>query len=205
MTHDSAPESTFSRTARGAGWMVIWRMATRFLGLISTLVLVRLLAPTDFGLIALAASFAVIVDTLAYIGVEDSLVRDKSPSRAMLDTAFTLNVLRAIASAVMIGALAEPAATLLEEPRLTSVILLLAAVTALEGFTNIGTIAFRRDMAFDKEFQLRILPRAVSVVVTLVLAARRVQVAIPSYTDVSFFPFQLFHCFERCPDNFCIP
>ena len=41
----------------GAGWILGWRMATRGLGLVSTLVLVRLLLPEDFGLIALAVGY----------------------------------------------------------------------------------------------------------------------------------------------------
>jgi O-antigen/teichoic acid export membrane protein len=41
--------STLARTAQGAGWVVAWRMTTRLLGLVSTLVLARLLTPADFG------------------------------------------------------------------------------------------------------------------------------------------------------------
>ena len=50
------------RTARGAGWIVGWRMATRLLGLVNTLILTRLLLPTDFGLVALGSSFVVSLD-----------------------------------------------------------------------------------------------------------------------------------------------
>jgi O-antigen/teichoic acid export membrane protein len=150
--------------------MVAWRAATRILGLVSTLILVRLLAPSDFGLVTLAMSCVLIVDAVSFIGVEDSLVREKAPSRAMLDTAFTLNVTRAIVSALVIAALAKPAAAFLGEPDLVPVILLLAASGAIEGFGNIGTVAFRRDMDFEKEFRLQILPRLAAVLLTLVLA-----------------------------------
>ena len=47
--------SVLARTVRGAGWVIAWRLGMRVLGLISTLILVRLLAPADFGLLALAA------------------------------------------------------------------------------------------------------------------------------------------------------
>lgn len=176
MTDGSHHDSIFSRTAHGAGWMVAWRAATRILGLASTLILVRILAPSDFGLVALAMSCVLIVDAMAFIGVEDSLVREKAPSRAMLDTAFTLNVLRASVSALVIAALAKPAAAFLGEPDLTPVILLLAASAAVEGFGNIGTVAFRRGMEFEKEFRLQILPRLAAVLLTLALA-----VALRSY------------------------
>ena len=171
MTDETERESIFARTTRGAGWMVAWRAATRFLGLISTLILVRLLATSDFGLVALAMSCVLIIDAVAFIGVEDSLVREKEPSRAMLDTAFTLNVIRASVSALAVAVLAEPASVFLDEPALTPLILVLAVTTATDGFSNIGTVAFRRTMAFEKEFQLQIVPRLAAVLVTLILAA----------------------------------
>ena len=170
MSDSREGKSLFARTAHGAGWMVAWRATTRILGLASTLILVRLLEPGDFGLIALAASFVLVVDAFSFIGAEDSLVREKNPSDALLNTAFTLNVLRACASALVVAALAVPAATFFDEPRLTSVILLLAAATALEGFSNIGTVAFRRSMAFEKEFRLQILPRLAGVIVGVTCA-----------------------------------
>jgi O-antigen/teichoic acid export membrane protein len=170
MTDGEDGRSLFARTASGAGWMIAWRASTRLLGLASTLILVRLLAPSDFGLISLAASFVLIVDAATFIGVEDSLVRGAAPSRALLDTAFTLNVLRAGLSAIVIACLAAPAAAFLSEPALETVILLLAATMALEGFRNIGTVAFRRELAFDKEFRLQVLPRIAGVVVTVTLA-----------------------------------
>jgi lipopolysaccharide exporter len=162
--------SIFARTAHGAGWMVAWRAATRILGLASTLILVRILDPSDFGIVALAMSCVLIVDAMAFIGAEDSLVREKEPSRAMLDTAFTLNVLRALVSSMVIAALAKPAAAFLGEPGLTPVILLLAASAAIEGFGNIGTVAFRRGLEFEKEFRLQVVPRLAAVLLTVFLA-----------------------------------
>ena len=49
---DPKDRSATGKVAVGVGWIVAWRMATRNLGLISTLLLVRLLRPEDFGLVA---------------------------------------------------------------------------------------------------------------------------------------------------------
>ena len=95
-------QSILSRTALGAGWVVAWRMLTRVLGLISTLILVRLLAPADFGLVALATSFALALDACLSIGVEDQLVRSNNPRPALYHTAFTLNLFRCLAVAALI-------------------------------------------------------------------------------------------------------
>jgi lipopolysaccharide exporter len=166
-----ATPSVSSRVARGTGWVVAWRVATRNLGLLSTLVLVRLLRPEDFGLVALATGFANVVDSLSAIGVQDALIRETDPNRDMYDTAFALNALRGVLTTVVIVALAWPTASFFSEPRLIGVMLTLAGAMLISAFENIGTVDFRRDFAFQKEFNLQIVPRVIGVVSTIVLAA----------------------------------
>ena len=159
--------SILERTARGAGWVIAWRMMTRGLGLISTLVLVRLLSPADFGLVALAAAFALALDVCLSIGVEDQIVRSRDPRPALYDTAFTLNLIRCLVVALLLGLLAEPAAAFFSDARLRDVLWALAASAALSGAANIGVADFRRELKFDKEFQLQLLPRLAGITVTL--------------------------------------
>jgi lipopolysaccharide exporter len=147
----------------GAGWIVGWRMATRGLGLISTLVLARLLLPADFGMVALATGFAQAIEAMSFLGVEDALVREHRPDRRLYDTGFTLNLLRGLAMALLLIALAEPAAAWFAEPRLIAVIYALAAGAAIDGLGNIGLVEFRRDFAFQREFVSMILPRLASI------------------------------------------
>ena len=156
-----------ARTAVGLGWIVGWRMATRALGLLSTLVLIRLLAPGDFGLVALASTFVIAVDTLSELGVEDSLVREPHPTPAMYDTAFTLNAMRSGVTAALLAAAAAPVAGFFAEPRLADILWALAAGTVVSGAGSIGVVDFRRDINFAREFVLQILPRVLSILVTI--------------------------------------
>lgn len=166
-----AGPSILARTARGAGWVVAWRMATRLLGLVSTLVLARLLMPADFGLVALAASFAYALDACLALGVEDQIVRTHDPARALYDTAFTINLLRAVLVAAMVAAATPAVADFFDEPRLVPVLLALAVATAASGCANIGTVDFRRRLEFHAEFRLLVVPRIASIVATIVIAA----------------------------------
>jgi lipopolysaccharide exporter len=162
--------SLLLRTAQGTGWVIGWRMATRLLGVISTLTLVRLLLPADFGLVALSASFAQSIEAFSVLGVEDAVVREKAPTRDVYDTGFTINALRSVTTAAIILALAVPAGSFFAEPRLTNILAALAVGTLLDGFTNIGIVDFRRDFAFGKEFRLWILPRLIAIIATLATA-----------------------------------
>ena len=157
------------KAARGVGWVFAWRMVTRLLGLASTLVLVRVLQPADFGLVALAAAFAGSIDTLSSIGTEYALIRERTPDRALYDTAFTLNLLRGLITMVLIAATAWPAAAMLNEPRLIPLLLVLAVAMFFSALENIGVVDFRRDFSFGKEFQLFLLPRVLGVISNIIL------------------------------------
>jgi O-antigen/teichoic acid export membrane protein len=167
VTETASTGSVFARTARGTGWLIAWRMATRLLGLASTVVLVRLLAPEDFGLIALATSFTLVVEAVALIDVEDAVTRERAPGRDVYDTAFTLGLLRGLAIGGMIAALAFPAARFFAEPRLAPVIFALGLGFLLDGLTNVGIVDFRRDFAFHREVQLWLAPRLLSILLAL--------------------------------------
>lgn len=176
VTEPAPTAALVARTARGSGWLIGWRMITRLLGMASTVVLVRLLAPEDFGLVALATSFTLAVEALALIDVEDAVTRAHAPGREVYDTAFTLGLLRALAIGGMIAALAVPAGRFFAEPRLVPVILALGLGFLLDGLTNVGVIDFRRDFAFHREVRLLLVPRLLSILLTLATA-----VALRSY------------------------
>jgi lipopolysaccharide exporter len=170
MANAESQLSLATRTARGAGWVVCWRFATRLLGTISTLLLVRLLLPGDFGLVALGTTFSQALDGLAEIGVGNALIREPSIDRTMYDTGFTLALIRGIASSVLIAACAGPVARFFGDPRLAGVLLALAVATLISAVENIGVIDFQRDLAFDREFSLLLAPRILGIVACVTTA-----------------------------------
>src|ERR1700684_2746347 len=118
VSNTSHPESLLIRTARGAGWVMAWRLGMRILGLVSTLVLVRLIQPADFGIIALATSFMQTLDGMLTLGTEEAVIREATPGQSFYDTAFTLNLLRGASVTLLVAALAWPAAGFFGDPRL---------------------------------------------------------------------------------------
>ncbi|MBU6499349.1 MAG: oligosaccharide flippase family protein, partial [Rhodospirillales bacterium] len=163
----SASGSILARTAKGAGWVIAWRMLTRTLGLISTLILVRLLLPGDFGLVMLATGFGQALGALSELGVEEAVIRVKSPTRELYDTAFTINVIRGLATCAVVAAGAWPAGIFFDDMRLVPVMVTFAAGGVIGSFENIGIVDFRRDIAFEKEFLLMSVPRLASVAVAI--------------------------------------
>jgi O-antigen/teichoic acid export membrane protein len=166
----AASDQLLAKTAGGAGWVIGFRFTTRLLGIASTLTLVRLLGPGDFGLVALASSFAQTVDTIANLSPHEAVIRERAPDRAMYDTAFTMSFLRGLLTAAVIAAGAVPAAAFFHEPRMVPVLLALALATLIGSAENIACVDFMRNFAFHKEFQLWTAPRVLQVIATISFA-----------------------------------
>ncbi len=142
-------------------------MATRLLGVVNALVLVRLLVPADIGVVALGYSFVSSLDQFCTVDIKDAIIRDDRGDRELFDTGFTLNLLRALLMGAALAIGAGPIAHFFGDPRLKGIVLVFAAMTAFTGLTNIGTIEFRRHIAFDKEFIPQVVPRIFSVAIAL--------------------------------------
>lgn len=156
--------------AKGAAWMVAFKLIDRSIGLISTLVLARVLTPEDFGLVAMAMILLSALSLLTSFGFEVQLIQNPNAGRDQFDTAWTFSVLFSVACGLVLVLVADPAASFYREPRLEAVVYALALGFALEGFSNVGTVAFRREMRFDREFKFLLGKRLASLVVTIPLA-----------------------------------
>ena len=146
------------------------RIGVKGLGLISSVVLARLLVPADFGLIAMAMSVILGLELLREFSFDVALIQRQDADRSYYDTAWTLNVLLAAALAAILTVVAFPVADYYNEPRLRSVMQVLALGLFVSGFENIGVVAFRKELAFHKEFVLRVAQKACAIAITLPLA-----------------------------------
>jgi lipopolysaccharide exporter len=156
--------------AKGAAWMVAFKMLDNALGLVSTLVLARMLAPADFGLVSMCMVLLSAMTLLMSFGFDVQLIQNPNATREHFDTAWTFNVMFATGCGIVLALLAGPAAGFYREPRLEEIVYVLAFGFVLQGFSNIGTVKFRREMRFDREFKFLLSKRMASLLVTLPLA-----------------------------------
>ncbi|HEU4622581.1 MAG TPA: lipopolysaccharide biosynthesis protein [Burkholderiaceae bacterium] len=159
-----------AKIASGAALMLLLKMLERMIGVASMFVLARLLAPADFGLVAIATSVYALLELLGAFGLDVVLIRARDPDREMYDTAWTINLLFYLLCGFALVAGAPFAAHYFSEPRLVLVMQLLALAAAFQGIENIGIVAFRKDLNFGKDFTLTIAKRLITTVTVIVLA-----------------------------------
>ncbi len=170
-TKNNKTDEGFGRKIlKGAAWTVLSRLAIRLIGLISTLILARLLVPEDFGLIALAMSFYAILDVMSAFGFDMVLIQNQDAERSHYDTAWTLNVIKGTTSALLMLIFAGSIASFFNEPRVELIIQVLSVGMFVTGFENIGIVAFRKEMQFNKDFRFMVISKLIAFVVTISLA-----------------------------------
>ena len=158
------------KMARGAVWMALLRFTVRSIGLISTMILARLLVPADFGLVAMATSIMAFLELATAFRFDIPLIQNQNAEDRHFDTAWTLNALFGVGLTVLLLILAYPAAEFFREDRLFAVINVLAFGFLITGFENIGVVNFRKQLDFRKDFVLLLAKKLVGFCVTIPLA-----------------------------------
>jgi lipopolysaccharide exporter len=159
--------------------MISWRFLTRILGLVSTSIIARILVPADFGLVALAYALSKAIDATAFLGIDLILLREPEFDEKLYSTGFTISLLRSAATAIVVTLLAERAAVLFNEPRLSSILYLFSVGLLFEGSENLGAVEFRKTLQFRQEFILFAIPRMIAVLFSIALA-----IAFKSYWSI---------------------
>lgn len=156
---------------RGAVLTVSMRWTDRLIGFLSTLILARLLAPDDFGIIAMASVVVGLVDAFLGLGVHVALIQNRNALPAHYHAAWTLRFAQLALAAVVIFLLAPQAATYFNDPRIVPVLRFMAVGAVLLAFENIGIVSFQKEMRFGLDFQFTFLKRITGFVITIIAAA----------------------------------
>jgi O-antigen/teichoic acid export membrane protein len=150
------PENLGHKLARGSLIMISLRALVRLLGLISIVIVARLIPPADIGISALAAAVMVGVEVFHNMGLTVALIRKREVTTNDLNTVWSLSVARGCIKALLIAALAPYAADFFGEPRLTNILYILGATAFCTGFSNTGTVEFHRKLQYSRLFWLRL-------------------------------------------------
>lgn len=170
-TQPDLPEgSIYKHMLRGSMWAMATNWGQRVLGLVNTIILARLLAPEDFGLVTMAALVLGFLNMFSEVGTGLHLLRQPVATREHCDTAWTIGVLRGLVVGTLLALLAPLGAQYFNEPRVVPIILILAINTVLVGAFNIGLVLIRKELDFFKDFLFFIISRVFLLFVTVGLA-----------------------------------
>lgn len=162
--------SLAARVARSAGWIVGGRLIMGLFGFLNTIIVARLLAPEDFGVVAIGLTTMQILTNLSDIGVSQAVIRFRDADRDDLDTLFTLSAIRGVLIAAALCAAAPFAAPFYDDPRVLFVLVGVSAYPLLTGFINPRFYEFERLLDYSKEFFAAVATKLAGVIVSIAIA-----------------------------------
>ena len=154
----------------GSLWAVAMRWSMRAIGLVSVVILARLLTPADFGIVAMGFLLMGLIDGFAELGTGMLLLRQREVTRADCDTAWTLGLIQGALVGVALVVSAPFAVQYFSEPRLLPVIFVLALCSIIGATGNIGVTLVRKELDFAKDFRYGVYGKLVTFFATLAFA-----------------------------------
>jgi len=162
--------STSSRVFKSSTFLLAIQLFQRSLGLISTLILARLLLPEDFGIVAMVAIALQFFETLADAGNKHYIIQKSEITDQDLNTAWTMNLAIKTVMATLIIVVAPLISEYLGAPELTMALSIAALAMPLGALRNPILMLMARELNYRPVFVLSIWQKALSFIVVVVFA-----------------------------------
>jgi O-antigen/teichoic acid export membrane protein len=155
---------------RGATASVVMQYANGALQLAAAIALARLLAPDDFGLVAIVTVLTSFAPSLIDFGLGDATTQRSKITRGQISSLFWLSSGIGLAIAVMMAVCSPLIAWIFREPRLEPVALYSAITFVLYGISGQHQALLRRTMQFAAIAKIQILSTLISVALAILVA-----------------------------------
>lgn len=162
--------SITSRLATASAWITGAKFVSNALGALSTIVLARLLAPEDFGIVALASSFIAIAASVTELSLGEALINVRDPTHEHFHSVWSLSALRSAALGIVLAVLARPVAHLSGDMRLENVLYVLCFGLAISGMKNPRMAMLERELIFKQSLILTISTNIITILTSFAIA-----------------------------------
>lgn len=155
---------------RSSLFQIFVNLFQKTVGVVSTLILARILTPDDFGVVAVLAVSVHFIDILSDAGGRQYLIQKSELSEADTNTAWTLNLLFKGGLALMLVVLAPLVANVLDNAELALAIQVVAISIPLRALENPGMILYAKELNYSPIFKLSVIQKLISFIVVISVA-----------------------------------
>ncbi|MGX4641059.1 MOP flippase family protein [Massilia sp. SYSU DXS3249] len=149
----------------GVKWTFVSTMGKRAMALLANVIFARLLAPDDFGLVAMAGVVLGFVDLFRDLGTGAALVRQKELRPSLQSSVFWLNLVFGLTMTLLMMALSPVIAALYREPRVQPVIMVMSVSFLLSSIAIVQSGVLVREMRFEALAKIELAASASSYLV----------------------------------------
>lgn len=143
-----SPEDLRGIFMRGLAWTAAMRWASQLFSWISTLVVARLLAPEDYGLVSMAAVYLGFLGLMSEFGFGSAIITLRTITPKQIEQLNLAAVMLGVACFLVSCAAAIPLGQFFESPQLPMVILVMSLGFVISSFRSVPNALLQRDMSF---------------------------------------------------------
>lgn len=142
----SLKESSIS----GIKWSAFSQMGSQAIQFISTLILVRLLSPSDFGLMSMSMLIIMFFILFKDMGTGAAVIQNKNLSEEALSSIYWFNVILGFIATLLVYSVAPLATDFFHQPEVEPVLNILSLTFLISGLGFIPKSLLERELAFNK-------------------------------------------------------
>ena len=159
-----------ARILSAVGWSLAVKLGLQIFTWAITLLVIRLLSPEDYGLMAIAQVFLNLVVGLTAMGLGDALVQRDNTPREVVARVFGWSMVAALVMAGLMVAVAHPVADWYGEPRLALLVQAAALNLPLNALATLPRAALTKALHVRKLVVVEAASNVFAAVVTFTLA-----------------------------------
>lgn len=147
------------------------RLAAQLFTWLNTLILIRLLTPDDYGLMAMTMAFIGIFALMGDFGIGKAIIQAQELSKSQLRQAFTINIISCLSFFCLFVAVAPVIADFFDEPRVVVLVQAVACQHLIMIFHTLPFALSSRRMLFKEREKVQFYTAVITSVITIAMAA----------------------------------
>ncbi len=147
------------------------RLAAQIFTWLNTLILIRLLTPEDYGLMAMAMAFIGIFALMGDFGIGKAIIQVEELNASRLRQAFTVNIISCVCFFAFFFAIAPVIANFFAEPKVSILIQAVACQHLIMIFHTLPYAMASRKMLFKEREKVQFYTAVITSIVTIAMAA----------------------------------
>lgn len=152
----AAQSALVVKVRRGIWWGVLGGVGQQFASVLTTVVLVRLLVPSEFGVVVAANVVVAMAGLFTFLGIRLAIVRVPDLDETMLWTLFWMSTALGVVTSALCVGLASLAAAAMGQAAATPFLRVLGALILVQTLSGVPRALLQRDMRFRAVYSVEL-------------------------------------------------